>query len=123
MADNSDSDLDRDWESLKLCFEFFKHSTTLTTAVGIIFLAVLRDFDFHTRAAVFGLSTLAGALFLSLIGLLVLLVKAIDSSPLGVRPGYPTFLLAAFVMSLFCTGVVAFVGFAEGPVSGPLFPF
>ena len=114
---------ERGWEALKLYFEFFKHFTTLTTAVGIIFLALFREFDFHTGSAVFGLSSLAGALFLSLIGLVALLAKGIDSSPLRVRPGYPTFLLAAFVMSLFFAGVVAFVGFARGPVSGPLFPF
>jgi hypothetical protein len=77
---------------------------TLATAVGVIFLALFREFGFQTGSALFGLSMLAGALFLSLFGLLGLLPRAIGPGWFGIRPGYGTFVLAAFVVSLFFVG-------------------
>ncbi len=98
---------DRDWEALKLYFDFFKHFTTLTTAAGLLFLALVRGLDLHTEGAVFGLTMLAGALFLSLIGLLTLLSWV--GRGVEARPGFWTFVLAAFVVGFFFAGTVALI--------------
>ncbi len=105
---------DRDWESLKLCFEFFKHFTTLATAAGLVFIALFREFDLHPWSVVFGLSMMAVALLLSLVGLLSSLSRA-TGGPFEIRPGYATFVLSAFVLASFFGGVVAFITLADGP--------
>ena len=62
---------------------------------------------------------LAISLLLSLLGLLCLLPRALDPDWFRGRVGYETFVLAAFVVACFFTGVVSFIGFARGPASGP----
>lgn len=114
MAEDRDRDQEHDWEALKLYFEFFKHFTTLATAVALIVLAMFRGFDLSTKAAVFGLSMMGATLFLSLIGMLTAVVRADKHAPLGVRPGYPTSLLVVLVVSLFFVGVLTFTSLARG---------
>ena len=77
--DNGRGDRDNrqdEWEALKLYFDFFKHFTTLTTASGLITLAISQAFHLEPRATVGVLTALAVPLALSLFGMANILMHA-----------------------------------------------
>ncbi len=124
MDDEKDKRPDSDWEALKLYFEFFKHFTTLTTAVGLILIALFRGLDLSTNTVVFGVGCLGVTLLLSLVGMLLMVMKAAHpEAGYKVRPGYPTFLLATFTVSFFFTGLLMFVSYARGVSPSDFFTF
>jgi hypothetical protein len=124
VAEEQDNRRESDWETLKLYFEFFKHFTTLSTAIGLIELALFRELDLSVKAAIFGIGSMGATVLLSLIGMLLMVVRPVheEHGLFGVRPGYWTFVLATFVVSLFFTSILVFTSVARGiSISGPIF--
>ncbi len=113
-----------DWEALKLYFEFFKHFTTLSTAIGLIELTLFQALDLSTDAAIFGLASMGATLLLSLSGMISMVVRPFqeDQGLFAVKPGLWTFLLAALVISSFVASILMFTSVARGiSISGPIF--
>lgn len=108
-------EVQRNWDALKLFFECFKYFTALTTAtaVALLVLALYRDLDLSSTLAESGVGALAGALLLSLIGMVYLIVRAlaptsVEFSSTGIA------MLMLLIAILFFAGLVAVVGDATG---------
>ena len=108
-------EVQRNWDALKLFFECFKYFTALTTAtaVALLVLALYQDLDLSSPLAESGVGALAGALLLSLIGIVYLIVRAlaptsVEFSSTGIA------MLMLLIAILFFAGLVAVVGDATG---------
>jgi hypothetical protein len=108
-------EVERNWDALKLFFECFKYFTTLTTvtAVTLVVLALYRVLDLSSIVAQSGVGALGGALLLSLLGMVNLMVRA--SAPMSVEfPSTGVAMLMVLITILFFGGLGAFVGDAAG---------
>ena len=108
-------EVQRNWDALKLFFECFKYFTALTTAtaVALLVLALYRDLDLSSPLAESGVGALAGALLLSLIGMVYLIVRAL--APTSVEFSSTCIaMLMLLIAILFFAGLVAVVGDATG---------
>ena len=108
-------EVERNWEALKLFFECFKYFTALTTgtAVTLMVLALYRVLDLSSIAAQSGVGALGGALLLSLLGMMYLMVRA--SAPMSVEfSSTGIAMLMVLIAILFFGGLGAFVGGAAG---------
>ena len=108
-------EVERNWDALKLFFECFKYFTTLTTvtAVTLVVLAHYRVLDLSSIVAQSGVDALGGALLLSLLGMVYLMVRA--SAPMSVEfPSTGVAMLMVLIAMLFFGGLGAFVGDAAG---------
>ena len=108
-------EMERNWDALKLFFECFKYFTTLTTvtAVTLVVLALYRVLDLSSIVAQSGVGALGGALLLSLLGMVNLMVRA--SAPMSVEfPSTGVAMLMVLIAILFFGGLGAFVGDAAG---------
>lgn len=96
---------DRGWEALKLYFEFFKHFTPLTSAAALLVIALRRELDFGSRAAIAILVILGVNLLITLAGMYVVMFRASDwhYSP---RPGWLPFLLMVATIVAFVFGLM-----------------
>jgi hypothetical protein len=104
-------EVQRNWDALKLFFECFKYFTTLTTAIAValLVLALYRDLDLSSTVAESGVGALAGALLLSLIGMVYLIVRAL--APMSVEfSSTGIAMLMLLIAILFFAGLVAVVG-------------
>ena len=104
-------EVERNWDALKLFFECFKYFTTLTTAIAValLVLALYRDLDLSSTVAESGVGALAGALLLSLIGMVYLIVRAL--APMSVEfSSTGIAMLMLLIAILFFAGLVAVVG-------------
>lgn len=61
-----------DPEISKLCFEYFKHFTTIATAAALLELVLYRQLDLNTASAVLGVGLLGLTLLLCLLSLVPL---------------------------------------------------
>ena len=103
------------WDALKLFFECFKYLTVLTTAtaVTLVVLALYRVLDLSSIVAQSGVGALGGALLLSLLGMVYLIVRA--SAPMSVEfSSTGIAMLMVLITILFFGGLGAFVGDAAG---------
>jgi amino acid transporter len=99
---------ERGWEALKLYFEFFKHFTTLSSALAVLVIALQRVLNFGSGATLTILVLLGINLLLSLVGMYVVMLRAKNwtdtPDPKGPR-GLPFALMVltiiAFVVGLF----------------------
>jgi hypothetical protein len=108
-------EVERNWDALKLFFECFKYFTTLTTvtAVTLVVLALYRVLDLSLTVAQSGVGALGGALLLSLLGMVYLIVRA--SAPMSVEfSSTGVAMLMVLIAILFFGGLGAFVGDAAG---------
>ena len=64
----------QDPEVSKLCFEYFKHFTTVTTAAALVEIALYEQLGFTRASAVLGVSISGLSLLLCIVGLVVLSV-------------------------------------------------
>ena len=108
-------EVQRNWDALKLFFQCFKYFTTLTTvtAVALLVLALYHSLDLSSTVAKSGVGALGGALLLSLIGMVYLIVRALapmslEFSSTGIA------MLMLLITILFFAGLVAVVGDATG---------
>jgi hypothetical protein len=120
---------EREWEAVKLYFEFFKHFTTLTTAVALIVIGFFSVLDLNPRSFVLVLVALAFPLLLSLAGMVNALLHAQEwgfwKFDFDGDPGRVPFMLAAFTMIFFVAALLAIVIAASPPApagSGCVFP-
>ena len=109
-----DRDGGPDLEATKLFFEFYKHFTTLSTAVALIVLALFRELNLATGSAIVGISTLGISLLLSSIGMFITIAKTESPNVFGVRPGQWSVFLALAILSMFFTAIIAFLSLAPG---------
>ena len=102
---------ERSGEALKLYFEFFKHFTTIATAVGILVVALHREMGMASASVFIALISLGLALAVSIFGMLTMVAKA--SGEFGAQePGRGTWVLAGTTALMFLTGlVVSFMHF------------
>ena len=108
-------EVERNWDALKLFFECFKYFTTLTTvtAVTLVVLALYHELDLSSIVAQSGVGALGGALLLSLLGIVYLIVRA--SAPMSVEfSSTGIVMLMVLIAILFFGGLGAFVGGAAG---------
>lgn len=108
-------EVERNWDALKLFFECFKYFTVLTTAMAVtlVVLALYRVLDLSSIVAQSGVGALGGALLLSLLGVVYLIVRA--SAPMSVEfSSTGIAMLVGLIAILFFGGVGAFVGDAAG---------
>ena len=110
MAD--DRGQEREWESLKLYFEFFKHFTTLATAVTLILIATGQTFEVPAGPVVSGVVLMGTALLLSLIGMLTTVLRV--QMDLRVRPGSLTLGLAVIIVTVFFSGLATLIALLYG---------
>ncbi len=104
-------EVERNWDALKLFFECFKYFTVLTTAtaVTLVVLALYRVLDLSSIVAQSGVGALGGALLLSLLGMVYLIVRA--STPISVEfSSTGIAMLMVLIAILFFGGLGAFVG-------------
>jgi hypothetical protein len=104
-------EVERNWDALKLFFECFKYFTTLTTvtAVTLVVLALYRVLDLSSTMTQSGMGALGGALLLSLVGMVYLIVRA--SAPMSVEfSSTGIAMLMVLIVILFFGGLGAFVG-------------
>jgi hypothetical protein len=110
------------WEVLKLYFEFFKHFTTLTSAIALLVIALQRALGLGAGAAIAVLVLLGINLLLCLSGMYVVMFRANDwgYSP---SPGSVPFWLMVGTILAFVFGLIVILA-ASTPVdtSGCLFP-
>ena len=107
--------VERNWDALKLFFECFKYFTVLTTVtvVTLVVLALYRVLDLSSIVAQSGVGALGGALLLSLLGMVYLIVRA--SAPMSVEfSSTGVAMLMVLIAILFFGGLGAFVGGAAG---------
>lgn len=113
MADKQDKPVEREWEAVKLYFEFFKHFTTLTTAIALIVIGFFRILDLDPGSYVLVLVMLAIPLMLSLAGMGNALLHAQSwgfwKFDFGKDPGLVPFMLALFTMLLFMAALLMIV--------------
>jgi hypothetical protein len=105
VADIPDIDTkDHNKEVAKLCFEFFKHFTTIATAAALVELAVYERLSLaSTLPAIIGVFASGLTLVLSIIGMLLLPIQA------GTRGEFPPF--SGVVENLLLgTGLIFFGG-------------
>jgi hypothetical protein len=76
VANKQDKLVEREWEAVKLYFEFFKHFSTLITAIALIVIGFFRILDLDPRSYVVVLVMLAIPLLLSLLGMANALLHA-----------------------------------------------
>jgi hypothetical protein len=111
-------------EAAKLCFEFFKHFTTIATAVALVELALVQwQFELRSGQVVVGVVLSGITLLLSIVGMASLALRAavINEVP---ETGVGTYLLILFTAAVFFTGIFMFVvaAFPE-PTGCPFEPF
>jgi len=70
---------EQDAEISKLCFEYFKHFTTITTAAALVELALYQQLGLSRASAILGVSTLSVTLWLCIRGLVRLSVGTATS--------------------------------------------
>ncbi len=105
MADGRYEEHDR--EVARLCFEYFKHFTTISTAAALVELALYQQFEVTSRVAVAGVVMLALTLLLSVVGMLVVPLRADQEGSFSVA-GTGIFALMIFTAIFFVSGAVAF---------------
>ena len=120
VADNRKNEHDR--EAAKLCFEFFKHFTTLTTAVALVGLALVQRFELRLDTAGVGIVVLGITLLLSIWGMLSVAIPAVINDELP-KMGVTTYIIMAFTAALFLFGVVMFAVSTAPPPSTSDCPF
>ncbi len=104
-------EVERNWDALKLFFECFKYFTVLTTvtAVTLVVLALYGELELSSTVAQSGMGALGGALLLSLLGMVYLIVRA--STPISVEfSSTGIAMLMVLIAILFFGGLGAFVG-------------
>ena len=108
-------EVQRSWDALKLFFECFKYFTVLTTvtAVTLVVLALYGELELSSTVAQSGMGALGGALLLSLLGEVYLIVRAL--APISVEfSSTGIAMLMLLIAILFFAGLVAVVGDATG---------
>ena len=114
MDDKSQPQNVADPEISKLCFEYFKHFTTITTAAALVELGLYEHLALYTESAIWGVSTLGLTLCLCVIGLVRLSIgTAIKGKFLPI--GWLLKSLMVSTASLFLLGVMVFVLAALNP--------
>ena len=114
MADDRTNQHEHSREAAKLCFEFFKHFTTITTAVALVELTLVQLFELSSNLVSFGLVASGITLFLSIWGMVSLALTAAVDNELP-ETGFGTSLLIGFSAFTFLIGVVMFALIAAVP--------
>jgi integrase len=96
-----------DWEPLKAYFEYFKHFTTVATAVGLLIFALQEVLDMHPVAAGFALIFIGITLAMSVAGMLVMARKA-SGERAPQSPGRGTWMLAGTTALTFLASMVTY---------------
>jgi hypothetical protein len=103
-------------EAAKLCFEFFKHFTTITTAVALVELTLVQQFELTSDVVGWGLVLSGITLLLSIGGMFSVALPAAVNDELP-ETGFGTFLLMLVTALLFFFGLLVFA-FAAATPSG-----
>ncbi len=106
-----------DREATKLCFDFFKHFTTISTTVALVELALVQFFELDSDIAGFGLVASRLTLLLSILGMLVVAIPAAATDEIP-ETGPGTYILMFFTALLFFTGFLTFALAAVVPPPG-----
>jgi hypothetical protein len=131
VPNNEGKQGEREWEAIKLYFEFFKHFTTLTTAIALISIGFFGVLNLKPQSFVMVLIALAIPLLLSLAGMVNALLHAQSwgfwKFDFDRDPGTVPFILAALTVMFFIFALLAVVLAAAPPPppgssSGCVFP-
>lgn len=106
-------------EILKLCFDYFKHLTTLTTAAALVELALYEQLTLSMQSAILGVGTLGLTLLLCIIGMARVSVGPTSTGEfLRSGRGFRGLMVRALMVStalFFVFGVMAFALAALNP--------
>jgi hypothetical protein len=98
-------------EVAKLCFEYFKHFTSISTAAALIELTLFQYFQLSLTLTVVGLVFLATTLVMSVLGMFVLPSRAGRRGAFPELRGYVRVLMVLiaflFILGIFLFDVVA----------------
>jgi hypothetical protein len=105
---------ERGWEALKLYFEFFKHFTTLSSALAVVVIALHRALGLGSGAMLPILVLLGINLLLSLVGMYVVMFRANNwrDTP---DPGGLPFALMVFTIFAFFLGLIVVLVLSAPP--------
>jgi hypothetical protein len=113
---------ERGWEALKLYFEFFKHFTTLSSALAVVVIALQRSLGLGSGATLPILILLGINLLLSLVGMYVVMFRA-NNWRYSPAPGALPFTLMVLTIIAFFSGLLVVLGLSAPPdTSWCLFP-
>ena len=118
MADERKREHNR--EVLKLCFEYFKHFTTISTAAALIELTLYQLFELTSRVAVGGLIVSGITVILSIAGMSSLSVGAALEEDEFPEVGGRIIALMFFTALSFVAGLLVFADVAVLHSPGPL---
>jgi hypothetical protein len=104
------------WEALKLYFEFFKHFTTLSSALAVVVITLQRALDLGSGATVRILVFLGINLFLALVGMYVVMFRANNWRDRPDPGGLPFALMVLTIIAFFLGLVVVLVLSADSSV-------
>ena len=102
-----------DWEPLKIYFQYFKHFTTVATAIGVLIVAFTEVLVMHPVAAGFALVFIGITLVMSVAGMLIMVRKA-SGEWAPQSPGRGTWILAGTTAVMFLAGMFAYFGLYGG---------
>ena len=105
MAENRNDVPDR--EAAKLCFEFFKHFTTVSTTVALVELALVQFFELDSFIAGIGLVTSGITLLLSIFGMLSVAMPTALTDEIP-KTGFGTYILMLITALMFLAGILTF---------------
>lgn len=105
MADNRKDEHNR--EATKLCFEFFKHFSTLSITVALVEIALVQFFELDSKTAVVSSIASGVTLLSSIVGMLIVAIPASldDEVP---KTGSYTYILMFITAFAFFFGLLGF---------------